>query len=256
MRATFASTLLVASAALLLASPVLGDEPRAPQAGERPPGSETREPTTEQKIEEGEAATDVAAAPPIYQPPRRGRPRGRVGGGVRGTATAWPSVYTLVPMHTGLTVSAQPSLFWFVDGAVPQGALLYFTLFDDSTIEPLAEAQLEHPEHPGIQAVDLAALGVGLEPGREYEWTIALVVDPASRSSDIVAAGWIDRIEAPAGLVGGDPRAYAQHSLWYDALGVLSAALSADPGNQALRASRDALLRQAGLGMAVSSPDG
>ena len=50
--------------------------------------------------------TDVAAAPsraPVYRPPSRGKPRARVGGGVRGTSRNLPTLTALVPEHTGLT---------------------------------------------------------------------------------------------------------------------------------------------------------
>ena len=122
----------------------------------------------------------------------------------------------------------------------------------------LVETELPRPEQPGIQRIDLTRHGVRLEPGREYEWTVALVIDRQSRSNDIVAAGWIDRIEPPAGLEAGQGvsgvRIYAEHGLWYDALAAVSDAIRADPADARLRASREAMLRQVGLGMTAAAP--
>jgi hypothetical protein len=201
-----------------------------------------------------EVPAGTAQPVPVYKPPLRGKPRARIGGGVRSASADWPSLYVLAPEHTGQTISAQPSLFWYIDGPLPEGMPLMFTVFDDTTVEPLVETELPRPERPGIQRIDLAEHGVRLETGTEYEWTVALVIDPEQRSSDIVAAGWIDRIEPPSGLGAGGARSYAEHGLWYDALAAASDAMRADPTDTGLRASREALLRQVGLELAATLP--
>jgi hypothetical protein len=161
-----------------------------------------------------------------------------VGAGVRGIRDAAPVLYTLVPDHTGQTVSAQPSLFWYMGGELPGNPSVVFTLIDDDHIDPLVEAELPKPSHAGIQQIDLSRHGVHLESGTEYEWSVALVVDAARRSNDVVAVGWIDRVEPPTTLgANPDARGFAAHGLWYDAL-----AAAAD--NAALR---DTLLRNVGL---------
>ena len=226
------------------------------------PVAVTAEEASQSKKAESAATREVpagAAQPvPVYKPPLRGKPRARIGGGVRSATADWPSLFVLVPEHTGQTISAQPSLFWYVDGPVPEGVPLMFTVFDDTTVEPLVETELPRPERPGIQRIDLAQHGVRLERGTEYEWTVALVIDPEQRSSDIVAAGWIDRIEPPSALGAGEgasgARIYAEQGLWYDALAAASDAIRADPADVGLRASREALLRQVGLGMAEATP--
>src|SRR5437867_13335867 len=54
-----------------------------------------------------------AASAPVYKPPLRGAPGGRVGGGTRGTQERDIFVLSvLAPDHTGLTTREQPSLFW------------------------------------------------------------------------------------------------------------------------------------------------
>jgi hypothetical protein len=187
------------------------------------------------------------ASDPLYHPPT-GKPRQRVGGGARGIGSGPVAFYSLVPEHTGRTVSEQPSLFWYLAGELPAGASLHFTLIDDTGIDPLVEAVLPRPAGVGIQRIDLAQHDVRLERGPEYEWSVALVVDPERRSNDIVTAGWIDRVEPPPDLAAtAEPgaRSLAAHGLWYDAL----AAASDDPP------LRDELLREVGLGAAVPASD-
>ncbi len=196
-----------------------------PRAAEPAPGT----PTTA-------TPTPTATSTPVYQPPARGKPRGRVGGGTRGAGSALPALVALVPEHTGETVSAQPSLFFALGSLPPEDEKLVFTLTNDESAEPLVEAELARPEAPGIQRIDLARFGVELRIGLEYEWSVALALDPARRSRDQLTVGWIERAEPPAGLAANDPRALARAGFWYDAF----ASASAD-----LRAT---LLRDAGLG--------
>jgi hypothetical protein len=189
----------------------------------------------------------LPAAEPLYHPPA-GKLRERVGGSARGVGPAPLALYSLVPEHTGRTASEQPTLFWYLAGELPAGASIHFTLIDDAGLDPLVEAELPRPEQGGIQRIDLAKHAVKLEPGPEYEWSVALVVDPDRRSNDIVTAGWIDRVAPPAEIATtAQPgaRSLAAHGLWYDAL----AAASDDPP------LRDELLREVGLGEVVPAAE-
>jgi hypothetical protein len=117
-----------------------------------------------------------------------------------------------------------------------------FVLASDDSVEPLVEAELARPAKPGLQRIDLARYGVELRVGLEYEWSVALALEPTRRSRDLVTAGWIERVEPPAGLAANDPRALAQAGLWYDAFASAPADL------------RRSLLRDAGLGE-ISLPE-
>jgi hypothetical protein len=195
----------------------------------------------------------VPPEPPTYRPPARGKPRARVAGGVRSVGGRLPRIRVLTPAHTGQTISSQPSLFWYLDRALPAGSRLVFTLVDDASVAPLVETPLETPVESGVQRIDLADHRVALVGGIEYEWSVVLVVDPEQRSLDVVSTGWIDRVEIPAGLAEDAPpsaHVYADHGLWYDALAAASDRLEADPGDPGARAGRDALLRQVGLDLA------
>jgi hypothetical protein len=183
------------------------------------------------------AAPSVSAAPLAYIPPQSiDAPRNRmIGGASRSARLPGPTLYSLVPEHTGQTVSAQPSLFWYLDALPSEVTPVYFTLTNEQEIDPIAEIQLPKVSKAGIQRVDLVQHGIKLERGTEYEWTIAVVVDPDQRANDIVTAGWVIVVEEPAGL---EPsaRSYAAHGLWYDAIAVAPDDLRAE------------LLRDVGLG--------
>jgi hypothetical protein len=178
---------------------------------------------------------------PAYQPPARGKPRGRVGGGTRGAGSTLPALTALVPDHTGETLAAQPSLFWNLAPLPPAGAKLVFVLTNEESIEPLIEAELARPAAAGIQRVDLATYGVELRTGLEYEWSVTLTMDPARRSRDLVTVGWIERVEPPDGLSTTDPAALGVAGFWYDAFAAAPAGL------------RQTLLRDAGLA-ALAAP--
>src|SRR5262245_36475783 len=78
----------------------------------------------------------VEASTPIYKPPLRGAPVGRIGGGPRGTG-GLPSLAVLAPDHTGLTVQDQPTLYWYVSQVPTQAVEV--TLIEAQGVKPLFE---------------------------------------------------------------------------------------------------------------------
>jgi hypothetical protein len=191
----------------------------------------------------------------VYVPPPRERPRRRIGGGVRGPEAQWPRLYALVPRHTGLTTSAAPALFWWIDSAPPADTQPVFYLVDDTTDETLLRVSLPRPGARGTQRVRLADHGVELTPGVEYEWSVALERGPGGEQL-LVTSGWIERT-APAAPAP-DPRGadavrqYAQRGLWYDALAAAAEQIDANPADSGPRELREALLEQVGLAEAAA----
>lgn len=174
-------------------------------------------------------AQSHAESVPVYVPPRRGQPRARVGGGVRGPAAELPSLRTLVPTHVAHTARSQPTLLWQLDRlpSEPAELIFRFSLTSDEEIDPLIAAVLERPAQPGLQRIDLASYEFNLETGREYQWSVALVTDSDHRVRDIVSLGWIKRVEEPEILAAqADTAAHASAAalaaagLWYDAVDV------------------------------------
>jgi hypothetical protein len=225
---------------------------KAPEVGKADRESEAASRKAEPAEQDQAVKTRRESAVPAYQPPRRGAPRARVGGGLRGVR-ALPNPLALAPDHVGQTVVAQPSLFWYIDGSPGPGKQLVFTLIDEESIEPLVEVALAAPKRSGIWRVRLADYGVRLAPGQEYEWSVALIPDPAQRSKDVVSSGYIRRVAAPEKLerCRPDVDTYADLGLWYDALESISDSIDAAPSDPVLRGQRNALLRQAKLDAAI-----
>ena len=249
------TTVLCTVAALCVALPAMAAEPDAKtEKSKQAAGSET-------KAEESVSARPpVHPAPLVYTPPKLGKPARTVGGGSRGTSDKVPALYVLVPEHVGQTASAQPSLFWYIDRVPNADWKLEFSLIDEDSVKPLVEVTLPQPKAPGVYRIRLSDYDVKLKPGIEYEWSVSVVLDANERSKDVMAAGWIDRVE-PSGLqarlssVGSDgaARVYAEEGLWYDALASLSDQIDGNPGEPRLQQARADLLRQVGLDVAVSA---
>jgi hypothetical protein len=238
--------LAAATLALALASPpAAATEPAPP-----PPPSD---PAKAAKPARPEAAQVGAIA--VYELPTVGKPRRRVGGGRRGSGDPIPEVWALVPEHVARTVSEHPSLFWYLSEASADGVRFELTVVDEASVEPLVDVALPAPRTRGVQRVDLGAHGVRLAPGKEYQWSLALVVDPEQRSRDVVASGWIERVSAPDELpakveAAGVERAasvFAEAGLWYDALAAIWSFAEQRPGDPEPQRQLDALLTQVGL---------
>lgn len=195
----------------------------------------------------------VATAAPVYTPPLRGAPASRVGGGTRSAGAARLVLEVLAPDHTGLTSTAQPTLYWYA--SEPVSAPLEFTLIAADAEKPIVERRLSAIAAPGVQTVPLGSFGVALKAGTDYEWFVSVVSDPTQRSRDVTAGGTIRLKVADGGLRSQAakvdplevPLLYAQAGYFYDAVDGLSKLIARDPGDTGLRAQRAALLEQVGL---------
>jgi len=190
---------------------------------------------------------------PVYKPPLRGAPAGRLGGGPRGVGLGSRTVSALAPDHPGLTSQEQPTLYWFL--SQPTDYPLELTVIEAQAAKPLLETRISQAGQPGVKGVQLADFGVRLKPGVPYQWFVAVVVDPEQRSRDSVAGGEIERVDLDKALKtkleqggkAGAPHCYAEAGIWYDALAALSEAIAVAPAIADLRRQRAALLSQVGL---------
>jgi hypothetical protein len=189
----------------------------------------------------------------VYKPPLLGTPAVRIDGGSRGSGVSLICLTVLTPDQTALTVQEQPSLFWYQSD--PADVPFELTLLTGNTVQPLLQLQLPSARNAGIQRLNLADHNVKLVPGVEYEWVVALVVDPKNRSKDVVASGWIERVEPSASLrsrlanarAEDLPSVYAEEGIWLDMLTAMSALIDAHPKDRPLQEARTALLDQVGL---------
>jgi Domain of Unknown Function (DUF928) len=205
-------------------------------------------------VDSGAKAATPSAAVPVYKPPLRGAPGGRVGGGTRGTAGRDTfTLSVLAPDANGLTVSEQPSLYWFISADILLPVEV--TIADPNGTQPLLEKPVPTPVKRGVQRFSLADHGVKLALGIPYRWSVAVVSDPNRRSRDILASGTIERVEPPTALgakLQGASKAnlaflYADAGIWYDALSAISELIESSPTDAELLRQREALLTQAGL---------
>ncbi len=140
----------------------------------------------------------IPANMPIYRPPLRGAPAGRVAGGTRGVGEEFPYLCLLVPEHVGLTAHEQPCLFYFL--SKPTSYSMEFTLIEKHAVYPLIEIPIRSVRKSGVHSICLADYGSHLEPGKQYRWFVALVPDSQNRSKDVLAAGAIELVDLPGGL--------------------------------------------------------
>jgi len=181
---------------------------------------------------------------PEYVPPARGAPTGRVGGGTRGLRVL--PLAALAPEHTGLTISAQPALYYFLPAA--SSVRVAVRVAGDPSAQPLLEKEFAPPAKSGIQRLELKALGVTLAPGVEYRWTVS--------DARTTSTGMIRRVEVSGDLarkLNGVPAGrhrytvLAREGVWYDALDEVSRAAEASSSAVIAGRHRAALLEQIGL---------
>jgi hypothetical protein len=192
---------------------------------------------------------------PVYHPPEisGGILPLRVGGGSRGANGDGIAIEVLVPDHIALTTREQPSLYWYQSKAAK--TLCEVTLTQPKKAKPLLVLRSATPTEPGIHSIRLADFKVKLTPNIIYKWSVAVVLDPANRSEDIIANGIIEfvtpspQVAAQLGEATDANRAaiYADAGIWYDALDSLSDLIEKNPGNQTLQDQRSQLLTQVGL---------
>jgi hypothetical protein len=176
-----------------------------------------------------------------------------VGGGSRGIQREVFVLSVLAPDHSGLTISEQPSLYWFISG--PTSLPVELTVMDPEGVQPILETRLPVPIQAGVHRVRLADHNIRLKPGAAYRWFVTVVPDSDRRSKDILAGGAIERVDVPNDLKAKLATAnkselfslYADAGMWYDAVGAISEMIDAAPQDQALRKQRAALLSQVGL---------
>jgi hypothetical protein len=180
----------------------------------------------------------------VYKPPDVGAPPTRTLAAARGPGQR-PAVHVLAPEQTGLTRKTQPQLVWYL--GEPSRADIEFTLIDERAVEPLLEVNLGQVEERGYHIIDLKNHGVSLDPGREYRWSVAQVIDREQRSADVVASATLAvqpdaNLDATARL-----QILADRGYWYDLIAELSAQIRDNPTDRSLREQRAQLLVDVGL---------
>jgi hypothetical protein len=122
-------------------------------------------------------------------------------------------------------------------------------------VAPILEVALSSPTEAGIHILSLAQYDLKLETGKTYQWFVSLIPDPARRSKDIIAGGMLEVKRSPENIAEAVKQATPQDAtkllakagFWYDAMGVISHGIQANPTDRALHDVRAALLDQVDL---------
>lgn len=224
---------------LLAIAPTLG--PRIQAQAQAPATPQPAGTNTLRSASSGTSTNRPAAAK--FRPVTKPAPSVRLTGGSRGTGEQLVSLDVLAPADVGFTTREQPSLFWFQSR--PSKARLELAILQENRPEPVFSKSFDQAPNAGIQRLDLKGTDVKLVPGTEYQWVVALVTDPENRSTDLVASGFIKRVDSGTAT---PPEA----GFWYDTVAALSDRIEAQPADTALRSSRADLLRKAGLNTAAA----
>lgn len=209
--------------------------------------------------------------PPSLSLAGRGAPGGRRGGATRGQCPkleAGQSPLTaLVPdtqkLVLGLTVSENPTLWFYIPYALSERLPLKFVLQDEQKKEVYQTTFAGLQTQPGIVKLTLPST-VTLETGKMYNWKFAIYCDPniSGESPKISVQGWIQRTAPNATLASqlkeSTPRQlvalYAKEGIWFDALTTLAELQMANPQDVSLKNDWVSLLESVGLSDIAQAP--
>ncbi|OCQ93913.1 hypothetical protein BCD67_20545 [Oscillatoriales cyanobacterium USR001] len=179
-----------------------------------------------------------------FEPPDRGVPGRREGGGTRGPECP-TSTTALIPKSTmGRTMLAQPTFFYYVPTAIDK--TVEFELLDENEKTIYKTNFRMITKAPGIVSVNLSAKNaVSLEAGKNYHWYFTIKCNPNDNEADIVVSGWINRISMTPALTSqldgvkserDRLNIYAKESLWYEYLSTLANLRRSQPTDSTLTA--------------------
>lgn len=191
-----------------------------------------------------------------FIPKNRGLPGRREGSGTRGACVqAKRSIVALMPTtNSGLTVSAFPTLSWYVP--TTQSTTASFVLLDDQQHE-VYSTEFQTTGQPGLISITLpqhANLNP-LQPGKTYRWKFSLTCDVDDPSSNMMTEGWLQRVELGADLQKQLQSAspldqstiYAREGIWHDAAAILMQLRRTQPNNPTVASHWKTLLNSVAL---------
>jgi Domain of Unknown Function (DUF928) len=185
---------------------------------------------------------------------------GCAGGGLQ-------SVILLLPEDgTALTTEAYPTFQWYVPtlGDNRVDFSLYEVDLAQNEFNPVYQTSFRTTGEPGIASFTLPA-GTSLPPlaiDQLYYWEVGFFCDPNDCEADLMANGWIRRIQPHALLESQLEQATrservtlaAANGLWLDASATLAQLLQEQPDDPQLQARWQELLDSVELDMLVDQP--
>lgn len=213
---------------------------------------------TEHKQDAKSSQASPSASRPnvIYKAPLFDTPQPEADQKTRSVNNEAGLLQVLAPDHPGLTLQAQPTLYWYTSTPVA----LRFTISAIEQKKTASLLQIDIKKASGIQKLDLAKHDITLQPELNYQWSVAQVMKDHKQSAAI-ASGIIQRIEPGEGLSSRIKKnqgiklvnVYAIEGIWYDALETISKMIDNSPEDKSLTAIRKSLLEQADLNIATEN---
>lgn len=200
----------------------------------------------------------------IFNPPRNrndGAAAGRqFAGGGRDLCPPTPTPLTaLVPAsNLGLTLNANPTLWFYVPYASPQSYETEFVLIDAAEND-VYEQNFPLPEEPGVIGIQIPE-AVMLQAGASYRWVVSVMCNPGNRSGDATVNGWIQRVDPEnlenqlaAASLDNKMLLYSEHDLWHEILTTLAQLRRDQPNDEEIAAAWAELLTASGFSEGVTS---
>jgi hypothetical protein len=161
--------------------------------------------------------------------------------------------------NVAVTVSANPTLFWYVPET--QAEFAEFVVVDKDENE-VYQTTLAVRGTPGVVKLSLPPTVV-LEPGKDYLWQLALVCEPTDRSADEFVQGVIKRAELKADQkskldAAREPlkqaEVYAEAKIWQETLTLLAQLRHDRPNDSSIADAWRELLNSVELQAITSAP--
>lgn len=215
------------------------------------------------------ASLPLAAMAQEFQPPKRGVPGRRVGGGTRDPLGCVqgrpPYLMALLPQtNLGLTTSANPQFFWFMPKT--KAKVAEFTLYEGNEQTPdhtlVYKTTVAVAGTPGIASLSLPANAAPLQVGKDYHWSVTLICSSEQPQNNISVDGWVQRIALKPSLQNQLTQAtpsdrvslYAQNGLWFDTLTALAELHCARPNDPEVTKSWATVLKSVKLDAIAGQP--
>ncbi|MCB1876313.1 MAG: DUF928 domain-containing protein [Chromatiales bacterium] len=189
------------------------------------------------------AEESVSSGFTAYQPPLRGAPSGRFGGGARGlTMTDGLQLCALAPDHVGWTSERKPTLYWFSSRALAKPLSFTLTRLGDGKL------MLQQEVTAATGGMHRLELEHALEPYQVYSWRLR------SPSTGDSVGGELRYVKADLSLKNAlraenarTAETYASTGRWYDAIATLSRQIEQSPNPAPLYRQRSRWLEQVNL---------
>ncbi len=195
----------------------------------------------------------------------RGAPPRTAGGGTRSPRACVKGNIRLTALapsnNVGTTVSANPTLFWYVPETEAKFAQLVVYDNPDKKNE-IYQTTLALNGTPGVVKLSLPAT-VALEPGKEYRWHFGLICNREDRSQDKFVEGVIERTElsseqktklAQATEPLKQAEVYAGATVWQETLTILAQLRHDRPNDSDITEAWEELLKSVQLKDIATQP--